>query len=218
MTRAVVANLNRRRAETSNLPKQDSNMTTPISSPARRGSPQGPLPQPSSANKSKELPEIPEFYIVRPAPSNAKVERNDSRVFINRNTMERIGVTQGSVLLIQRHDPLKSTRTETAGGNSNEEGARDEDEEDEEAEQPPVGVAWPMDRIEPSGDHSTLPANSSGANGIIFTTVRHATTRRPRRSISLSLSNRRGEGSSPPTREDRRSSRPKRSPSLLSPR
>src|SRR5271156_3498473 len=60
---------------------------------------------------SRYIPEMPEFYIVQPAPStsSAKIERNDRRVFINRGTMEKMGLFQGSVVLIQRHDPNRWT-------------------------------------------------------------------------------------------------------------
>jgi hypothetical protein len=114
-------------------------------------------PQPSSSGKTKELPDIPEFYIVRPAPSNARVDRNDSRVFINRTTMERINVCQGSVLLIQRHNPIHPARqpqVDSANGTVVQDDGLDnevEEEENGDVEQTTVGVAWPMDRIEPNG-------------------------------------------------------------------
>jgi hypothetical protein len=107
--------------------------------------------------QSKDLPEVPEFYIVRPAPSTsgAKVERNDRRIFINRGTMEKMNVYQGSVVLIQRHDPDRWAPTplnETSITEEHEDDSHYSQYDDyEEVEQMTVGVVWPMDRIEPNG-------------------------------------------------------------------
>jgi hypothetical protein len=169
MTRAVVANLNRQKSEKEgqNSPSPngstgsvDNTLHSPpkgsiSSSPSRKATPHKSLPpQPSP---SKELPDIPEFYIVRPAPStaSAKIERNDRRVFINRGTMEKINVYQGSVVLIQRHDPSKwvptLTRSENGMSQDDDESQYPTDGEEDSVSQTTVGVAWPMDRIEPNG-------------------------------------------------------------------
>lgn len=176
MTRAVVANLNRQKSEkeSQNSPSPngstgnvDNNThSTPkrstSSSPSRKPTPHKSLPpQPSP---SKELPDIPEFYIVRPAPSTsaAKIERNDRRVFINRTTMEKINVYQGSVVLIQRHDPSTRvptlTRSENGMSQDDDESRYPTDDEEDSVSQTTVGVAWPMDRIEPNGIQLT-PSN-----------------------------------------------------------
>src|SRR5271157_5849939 len=109
MTRAVVANLNQQRSMSEGPSNGTVNHTdnTPTSSPttspskSNKSSPQKSLPPQPSTNRtqSKELPDVPEFYIVRPAPStsSAKVERNDRRVFINRGTMAKINVYQGRI-------------------------------------------------------------------------------------------------------------------------
>ena len=164
MTRAVVANLNRQKSASSNNGTSGQHDGTPTASPTaspsrtpKSSSPQKPLPpQPSKQRvQTKQLPEVPEFYIVRPAPStsSAKIERNDRRVFINRGTMEKMGLFQGSVVLIQRHDPNRWTPATTPvlpedGGDDSH---YPSDDEDDSVEQTTVGVAWPMDRIEPNG-------------------------------------------------------------------
>lgn len=169
MTRAAVANLNRQKAasEAQNLPSDSIPNThanisgTPNSSPAAspsrsKKSTKSLPPQPSTKN-SKDLPDVPEFYIVRPAPSTfgAKVERNDRRVFVNRNAMEKINIFQGSVVLIYRHNPNHREQLPTPdnaevsdlnGGNYDT-----SDDEEDSVEQATVGVAWPMDRVEPNG-------------------------------------------------------------------
>jgi len=171
MTRAVVANLNRQKAENgaASKPSSNSNGTFDVSatpSPAgsplssKKTSPHKSLPpQPSTKqSQSKELPDVPEFYIVRPAPStsSAKIERNDRRVFINRGTMERINVYQGSVVLIQRHDPNRWAQnplfdlTEIPEEDDGSHYPEDDNDQDD-VEQTTVGVAWPMDKIEPNG-------------------------------------------------------------------
>ena len=98
----------------------------------------------------KELPDVPEFYIVRPAPSNAKVERNDRRVFINRSTMEKINIAQGGVVLIERHDPDRWVQQGDPLVPDDSSSYYPSDD-DEDVEQATVGVVWPMDRIEPNG-------------------------------------------------------------------
>ena len=169
MTRAVVANLNRQKAEKEGTQSSSDGIlesihSTPRPSTAspsttpRKATPQKSLPpQPSPA--SKELPDIPEFYIVRPAPSSsvAKIERNDRRVFINRNTMEKVNIYQGSVVLVQRHDPARWVPVLAARG-ENEVSLEDDesqyptdDGEEDSGSQMTVGVAWPLDRIEPNG-------------------------------------------------------------------
>src|SRR5271169_4227833 len=166
MTRAVVANLNRQKSANNGATASNSGTasqhegtptTSPTASPSRTpksSSPQKSLPPQPSKNRvqSKQLPEVPEFYIVRPAPStsSAKVERNDRRVFINRGTMEKMNVYQGSVVLIQRHDPSKWNQVPTLDFVPPEEDDNHYPTEDDEdnIEMTAVGVAWPMDRIE----------------------------------------------------------------------
>ena len=160
MTRAAVANLNRQKSEAQNKPPHFNGHTpssTPSTSPAKsnKPSPHKLLP-PQPKRSAKELPDVPEFYIVRPAPStsNAKVERNDRRIFINRGTMEKINVYQGSVVLIQRHDPMKwagPSLENTEFEEDEDDSHYPEDDTEEDAEQTTVGIAWPMDRIEPNG-------------------------------------------------------------------
>jgi len=164
MTRAVVANLNQQKsASTPNngtTGQHDGPATSasPSRTPRKSTSPQKSLPlQPSKIRaRSKQLPEVPEFYIVRPAPStsSAKIERNDRRVFINRGTMEKMGVFQGSVVLIQRHDPNRWTPAMAPvlqDDGQEHDSHYPSDDEDDSVEQTTVGVAWPMDRIEPNG-------------------------------------------------------------------
>jgi hypothetical protein len=129
-------------------PKSNSKKTSPYKSLP---------PQPS---QSKDLPDVPEYFTVRPAPSgsNAKVERNDRRVFINRNMMEKINVYQGSVVLIQRHHPQMSGTLETTDDASSH---YESDDDDENFEQTTVGIAWPINRIEPTG-MTREEAESSG--------------------------------------------------------
>jgi hypothetical protein len=173
MTRAV-ANLNRQKAVSSegqNPPNgipshtESTSTSTPTTSPSKsnKPSPQKLLPpQPSAKGlESKQLPDVPEFYVVRPAPStsSAKVERNDRRVFISRGTMEKINVCQGSVVLVQRHYPSNCAPTPPL--DSIEKSEEDQDSNfpingGENIEQTAVGIAWPMDRIEPNGIHQTL--------------------------------------------------------------
>ena len=88
---------------------------------------------------------------MRPAPSNsgANVERNDRRVFINRGTMETMSVFQGSVVLIRRHDPDRVAAA--VPGDGEDDSQCPTDEKDGTVEPSTVGVAWPMDRIEPNG-------------------------------------------------------------------
>jgi len=167
MTRAVVANLNRQKSdkESQSSPNGSTgSLDTPHSTPKAVASPSSmkkALPHkslPPQPSPSKELLDVPEFYIVRPAPSTsaAKIERNDRRVFINRTTMEKINVYQGSVVLIQRHDAAKWVPVLASQGNNVLEQEDDEsqyptDEEEELGSQTTVGVAWPLDRIEPNG-------------------------------------------------------------------
>jgi hypothetical protein len=110
---------------------------------------------PAKKTESKDLPDLPEYYIVRPAPSisGTKVERNDRRVFINRGTMEKINIYQGNVVLIQRHDPDRWKKSLSEAPPDGEEDEDDHYSVDEEldAEEMTVGIAWPMNRIEPNG-------------------------------------------------------------------
>jgi hypothetical protein len=96
----------------------------------------------------KESLDVPEFYVVRPAPRNANIVRNDQRVFINRTMMEKIHVSQGSVVLIRRHDPDRWIPQADSLDDDSSEYPLDHEEESEQAT---VGVIWPMDRIEPEG-------------------------------------------------------------------
>jgi hypothetical protein len=174
MTRAAVANLNRQRASneaqnplSDSIPNTHVNVSsTPNSSPAASPSnskkpAQKLLPPQPSTKRSKDLPDVPEFYIVRPAPSTsgAKVERNDRRVFVSRGSMERINVFQGSVVLIHRHNPNRReqlpTLEETEKYEHNAGSYDASDDEEDTVEQATVGVAWPMDRIEPNGISSS---------------------------------------------------------------
>jgi hypothetical protein len=165
MTRAVVANLNRQKSVSEGPSNGAINHTdntstsSPTTSPSKsnKSSPQKSLPPQPSTNRtqSKELPDVPEFYIVRPAPStsSAKVERNDRRVFINRGTMEKMNVYQGSVVLIQRHDPSKWNQIPVLDLVPPEEDDShySTDDDEDNIEMTAVGVAWPMDRIEQNG-------------------------------------------------------------------
>ena len=88
-----------------------------------------------------------EFYIVRPAPStsSAKIERNDRRVFINRSSMEKMGLFQGSVVFIQRHPNRWTPATAPVLPEDGEDDIHyPSDDEDDSVEQTTVGVAWPM--------------------------------------------------------------------------
>jgi hypothetical protein len=155
MTRAVVANLNRERSGTGEAPATTNGGITSLSTPTpmkmKKTSPQKSLPPQPSSGRLKDLPDVPEFFIVRPAPSTtkAKVERNDRRVFINRSMMEKINLYQGSVVLIQRHDSLRIKHLEAVEEEMSSE--YDTDEDDETFDQTTVGIAWPMDKIEPNG-------------------------------------------------------------------
>jgi hypothetical protein len=172
MTRAVVANLNRQR------PSNEAPSTPPSSSKgSKTPSPQKSLPPQPAAKRldSKDLPEVPEYYVVRPAPSmsGTKVERNDRRVFINRGTMEKINLCQGSVVLVQRHDSNRWTKatSEAPEGEEEEDGHYAVDEE-LDTEEMTVGVAWPMNRIEPNGTDLLRAKLTNGCeNGIVVTTV-----------------------------------------------
>ena len=151
MTRAVVANLNRQRGESNGqTPQNGNNGHSNIGNSSQQTLPQKSLPpEPSKQGPMKQLPDVPEFYVVRPAPSNAKIERNDQRVFINRTTMEKIKIAQGTVVLIQRHDPDKwIPQVDTLDDTSS---YYPSDQEEQDSEQATVGVVWPMDRIEPNG-------------------------------------------------------------------
>ena len=163
MTRAIVANLNRQK-QGNEGPKNGTTPTnveiTPTSSPAsspstsKKASHKSLPPQPASTRpQSKDLPDVPEFFIVRPAPSisGAKIERNDRRVFINRTTMEKIDVHQGTVLLIQKHDCNRWAAAISEYRIAEEDEDSHYSDDDGEADQMTVGVAWPMNRIEPNG-------------------------------------------------------------------
>jgi hypothetical protein len=166
MTRAAVANLNRQKSENMSYDTGTGN-TNREASPNISGSPsrsrkaattpqKGLPPQPSAkSTPTKELPDVPKFFIVRPAPStaNAKIERNDRRVFINRATMEKIGVHQGSMVLVQRLD-VKTWSSASALDSDEEDSVYPSDEEGDLAGQMTVGTAWPMNRIEPNGTPS----------------------------------------------------------------
>ena len=69
--------------------------------------------------------------------------------------MEKINIFQGSVVLIYRHNPNHQEQLPTLdnaeasdpnGGNYDT-----SDDEEDSVEQATVGVAWPMDRVEPNG-------------------------------------------------------------------
>jgi hypothetical protein len=164
MTRAaVVANLNRQRAASQDGQQQAApanrlpsyhteNMAPtlcPSTSPSRaQNNTATPLkslpPKPSSALR-KELPDVPEFFVVRPPPksSSVKVERNDRRVFMNRDTLEKIKVSNGSVVVIQRHYAPKYV---PLGGSTS-----DDLSDEEEDKRMTVGIACPMSQIQPNG-------------------------------------------------------------------
>jgi hypothetical protein len=165
MTRAaVVANLNRQRAVSNDgqhqpfpangLPSYHTENTAPTQSPSNSPSraqnyaatPPKSLPPKPSRTLRKELPDVPEFFVVRPPPksSSVKVERNDRRVFMNRDTLEKIKVSNGSVVLIQRHyEPKYVPSSATTGDNLS----------DEEDERMTVGIACPMSQVQPDGMH-----------------------------------------------------------------
>jgi hypothetical protein len=172
MTRAAVTNLNRQKSanESQKLHLNGSkNVDTNVggiinhntaASPAnsKTSSSHKSLPPQPSTNQLqvKSLPDVPEFYIVRPAPSTsrAKIERNDQRVFINRGTMEKINVSQGGVVLIHRHNPViqrQPTIPESEEVIKEKEEDYSTDDDIDDTEQATVGLAWPMNRIEPNG-------------------------------------------------------------------
>jgi len=68
--------------------------------------------------------------------------------------MEKMGVFQGSVVLIQRHDPNRWTpaTAPVLPEDGEDDSHYPSDHEDNSVEQTTVGVAWPMDRIEPNGN------------------------------------------------------------------
>jgi hypothetical protein len=83
--------------------------------------------------------------------SGAKAQKNDRRVFINRDAMEKIKVpTPGSVVLVQRHDQIRGTNEAQAGGEDEAESLSAIEEEDG-VEDITVGIAFPMNKIEPHG-------------------------------------------------------------------
>ena len=67
--------------------------------------------------------------------------------------MEKMGVFQGSVVLIQRHDPNRWTPATNPVllEDGEDDSHYPSDDEDDSVEQTTVGVAWPMDKIEPNG-------------------------------------------------------------------
>jgi hypothetical protein len=155
MTRAVVANLNRQKPGSPQGTTSTNGGITSLATPTPIKAKKTPLhktlpPQPSPL-WSKDLPDVPEFYIVRPAPSTSKskIERNDRRVFINRNMMEKININEGSVVLIQRYNSTRVLNLHTLEDDLSSEYGTDEDDGD--VEQATVGTACPMDRIEPNG-------------------------------------------------------------------
>ena len=196
MTRAAVANLNRQKSEEQRktLPSNGHIPTsTPSTLPAKstKPSPHKSLP-PQPKHSTKELPDVPEFYIVRPAPStsNAKVERNDRRVFINRGTMEKINVYQGSVVLIQRHDPMKwaGPTLDNAEFDEEEDDSHYPEDDEGDVDQTTVGIAWPMDRIEPNGFQSiNSKLIDSCQNGFLVETICCTPTWGSRRVVALSF-------------------------------
>ena len=109
-------------------------------------------PQPTTVAQEKEVLEPPDHFTVRPAPANAKVERNDQRMFINRGAMEQMGLHQGSVVSIQKFNSRQRIKTsaeddpESTGVEDGE--STDAEEEDGMTEQITVGVTWPMEKIE----------------------------------------------------------------------
>jgi hypothetical protein len=161
MTRAaVVANLNRQRAashdgqQPTNGPSYPADNMAPTQSPSNSplraqnnvATPPKSLPPKPSRALRKELPDVPEFFVVRPPPksSSVKVERNDRRVFMNRDTLEKIKVSQGSVILIQRHCAPKYV---PSGLSASDDDLSEEDED----ERMTVGIACPMSQIQPDG-------------------------------------------------------------------
>jgi hypothetical protein len=172
MTRAVVANLNRQRAASSdghdaappNGPSSGADGMTPTSSPSNSpsrnnnnsSSPQKSLP-PQPSGLRKELPDIPEFFVVRPRPksSTVKAERNDRRVFLNTATLQKIKISNGSVVLIQPHYPRKDLFT-TKRSDSSQSGGDSSSDEEEKIDRSTVGIACPLSRIEPNGINATL--------------------------------------------------------------
>jgi hypothetical protein len=164
MTRAaVVANLNRQRAAShdgqqqpahANGPSYHADNMAPTQSPsnsplrAQNNVATRPKSLPPKPNRAliKELPHVPEFFVVRPPPksSSIKVERNDRRVFMNRDTLDKIKVSQGSVVLIQQHCAPKS---DPSGLSTSDDDLSDEDED----ERMTVGIACPMSQIQPDG-------------------------------------------------------------------
>jgi hypothetical protein len=72
--------------------------------------------------------------------------------------MEKMNVYQGSVVLIQRHDPSKWNQIPALDLVTPEEDDSHypTDDDEENIEMTAVGVAWPMDKIEPNG----IPHNS----------------------------------------------------------
>jgi len=163
MTRAVVANLNRQRHEGQHVPADGAASLSdgatptpsPFSSPARRAdtsSPPKPLP-PKPAALRKDLPDVPEFFVVRPPPrsSSVKPERNDRRVFLNTGTLENIKISNGSVVLIQRHHAQKYLHATKAASQSGLSSGYASDDEEDDIERATVAIACPMSRIEPNG-------------------------------------------------------------------
>jgi hypothetical protein len=159
MTRAAVANLNRHKGEAQKKSASSNGHTptsTPSTSPTKsiKPSPHKAIP-PQAKDSTKQSPDVPGFYVVRPAPStsNAKVGRNDRRVFINRGTMEEINAHQGSVVLIQRHDPMKWAGPTLDNPEFEDDDSHYPEDDEGDVAQMTVGIAWPMDRIEPNGFH-----------------------------------------------------------------
>jgi hypothetical protein len=70
--------------------------------------------------------------------------------------MEKLNLSQGDVVLIQRHDPDKwIPQVDTLDDTSNYYPSDD----DEESGDATVGVVWSMDRIEPNGTRSCAQVN-----------------------------------------------------------
>jgi len=170
MTRAVVANLNRQRAArhegqhvpTNGAASYSDGMTptpSPSASPARHpdsSSPPKSLP-PKPGALRKDLPDVPKFFVVRPPPKlpSVKTERNDRRVFLNTGTLENIKISNGSVVLIQRHNAQKYLSTTKAAFESGLSSGDTSDDEEDDIDRATVAIACPMSRIEPNGIKST---------------------------------------------------------------
>lgn len=166
-TRAVVANLNRdiKGSKLQTAQKFESVNTQNTSTPMLKQSystsltganDRSPSPLPLDQMQRKDLSALPDFFVVRPAPSTSrgKVERNDQRIFINRLTGERMGLHQGRAVFIQRCN--KSLLSQSTMKECERVSDIEEDEESlsdllDTAEQATVAILSLMERIEPYG-------------------------------------------------------------------